>query len=107
MAHHRCTRCKQESETRHKYAGGLFCESCLKSLGVRGFGGFSHRGFSLRGMFGSLWDKIKYWAKSPFQSNQKAELRQAAVRFNVRYQVMRSRMLRIPANFAAGVPQKR
>ena len=32
MIHHRCTRCKEESEIRHKWRGGLFCSSCLSAI---------------------------------------------------------------------------
>ncbi len=51
MNHHRCTRCKQESYPRHKYYGGVFCDSCIQI--ARGFspgkGGF----FSRLGVYGA------------------------------------------------------
>lgn len=103
MAHHRCTRCKEESAPRHKYVGGLFCESCLRALGVHGF-----RHFSIRGFWSNLWDKIGTWVSAPFRGKKKVSpLQLAAVRFNVRYQAMRSAMLRIPPNVESSAPQKR
>jgi hypothetical protein len=49
--HHRCTRCKEESEVRHKWHGGVYCDSCMKE--IRGF-----RPRSRRGLFGWFRDIV-------------------------------------------------
>ncbi len=45
MAHHRCSKCREEVGIRHKYHGYLFCDACLVRLlyrsPVRGWGGFA------------------------------------------------------------------
>ena len=58
MAHHRCTRCKEESNPRHKYYGGVYCNSCIREIKGyrRGLGGF----FS--DLFSDAWSWIKDFA---------------------------------------------
>lgn len=104
MNHHRCTRCKQESYPRHKYASGLFCESCLRELGVHGF-----RRFSFWKSVGGIFSEVSRWLSSPFRTKKqtKLELKQAASRTKVSFKAAQSRMMRIPGNAAAGVPQKK
>jgi len=49
----KCTRCKQdESYPRHKWMGGVFCETCIRW--IRGFRPAS-RG---RSWLGSLWERV-------------------------------------------------
>ena len=57
MVQHRCSRCKEdvgEGGIRHKYAGGLICEPCMRSLGMLGGG---VRSF-WSGLWSSFWDLV-------------------------------------------------
>jgi hypothetical protein len=67
MAHHRCTRCKQESEIRHKYQGGVYCDSCISW--IRGFRPHTGAGWlgPIRSIWSSIWDVITDFASSVFQ----------------------------------------
>lgn len=101
MAHHRCTKCKQESDRRHKYYGGVFCESCIRW--IRGFTPHT-RG---RSLFGSLWDRIVDFATSVFQG--KAVKRVSLIEERAshsRFKAMQARARSIPFNPEGGVPQQ-
>ena len=108
MAHHRCTRCKQESYPRHKYHGGVYCDSCLSW--IRGFR--PHHGAGWLGSVFSrvwdIWDRITDFASSIFRHKTIKRVRIAEERADYsRLKVtlaMRSRS--IPGNPATGMPQK-
>ena len=97
MAHHRCTRCKQESERRHKFAGGLFCEDCLRELGRASSGRL--------GFWEGLWGWFKTLVVSPFKPMPKPDKK--AVAAKVAYNAMRAKALKIPFNPVTLNPQKR
>ena len=105
MVRHRCTRCKEDVGQygiRHKYAGGLFCEDCLRELGRS-----PRRGF-LSGVFGffrDIWDFVTDIARSPFQLRQERKL--TSNRMKVQANVMKMKALNIPPNPSSGSPQKR
>lgn len=95
MANRRCTGCKQDVGRygiRHKYAGGVFCEQCMRSFGIL-------HGW-VRGFFGRLWDGITEFATSFFRpetpSRRDEKRREAKIRVHNR--VMAARALTIPAN---------
>jgi len=98
MVRHRCTRCKEDVEKygiRHKYAGGLFCEDCLRILGVRGS--------IIRGFWERLWERIKEFVAVPFKP--KPVTKDTATR--VAYSVMKSKAMGIPPDARTINPQKR
>lgn len=104
MAHKRCTGCKEEVGRfgiRHKYAGGVFCEQCMRSMGIR-------RGRT-RGFFGTLWDKIVDFTSSIFRPEAPARLerKRREAKIQAHYQAMKFRALSIPPDAASGAPQKR
>lgn len=102
MAHHRCTRCKEEVGIRHKFAQGLFCEDCLRELGLG-----PRRGV-LSGVFGffrDIWDFVTDIARSPFQLRQERKI--TVSRMKVQANVMKMKALNIPPNPTSGSPQKR
>ncbi len=97
MAHHRCTRCKQESYPRHKYAGGLFCEDCLKELGRgrrRWYSGFTS-------IFSRIWEFIT----APFRPNTLERQKQKEEKANYhRMKQMESRARhQLPSHFRQDV----
>jgi len=95
MAHRRCTGCKEEQGRygiRHKYAGGVFCVPCMRSLGIL-------HGL-IRGFFGRLWDGITEFATSflrPDTQGRRDEKRREE-KIRVHNKVMAARALTIPAN---------
>ncbi len=104
MVQHRCTRCKGdvgEYGTRHKYAGGLFCEPCIRALhqGSRIAGG----GFF--GILSFVYDALKLIHRVIFRPKTKT------VPFNVKsrvaYNVMKASARDIPRDARIAVPQKR
>ena len=99
MAHHRCTRCKQESSPRHKWMGGVFCDSCIRE--IRGY-----RPHSGRSWLGSLWDRIVDFTALIFRPSlptHQSKAEAGAVR--VQFKTMEARARSIPPNPAGGVPQ--
>ncbi|KKN03719.1 hypothetical protein LCGC14_1104780 [marine sediment metagenome] len=108
MAHHRCTRCKQEADIRHKAYQGLFCEDCLRE--IRGMGSMGRRRIS----FGSLWDNIWYSIRAlanmitaPFKLKIQKRDEQRQRQVKVAYSTMKAKALKIPMNPNALSPQKR
>lgn len=91
----RCTGCKQdvgEYGIRHKYAGGVFCEDCMRSLGI-------HRG-GIQGFWGRAWNWIADLATSIFrpETPSRIEKRRREEKIQVHAQVMKARALRIPTD---------
>ena len=103
MAHHRCTRCKQESYPRHKYQGGVYCDGCIRE--IRG-GVAPSRGLS---WFGLLWGRILDFAHSVSGSAETLKhIERAKERASLaRFKVMQAGARSIPANPAGAVPQAR
>lgn len=106
MAHHRCTRCKEESYPRHKYCGGVFCDGCIRI--IRGFRPDSVR----RGFFGRLshiWDKITSFVDRTIHHRHivRLNIREDSRRVYTQLKVMEVRARSIPPNPATTVPQKR
>ena len=104
MAHKRCTGCKEEVGRfgiRHKYAGGVFCEQCMRAMGIG-------RG-RVRGFFGRLWGRIVDFTSSIFrpESLKRLERKRREAKIQAHYQAMKVRALSIPPNPASGAPQKR
>lgn len=95
MAHHRCTRCKEEVGIRHKYAGGLFCEPCMRAVGA----------WHGRGFWGRLWDRFTDLISAPFKPKMTSVAQDKAIK--VAYNVMKAKARDIPPDFATGSPQKR
>lgn len=93
MAHHRCTRCKQESVIRHKHAGGLFCEPCMRAVGA----------WQGRGFWGRLWDRFTDLVVAPFKP--KPLVKESATK--VTYSVMKAKARNIPRDARTISPQKR
>jgi len=96
MAHHRCTRCKEEVGIRHKYAGGLFCEPCMRAVGA-----MSGRG--IRGFFSDIWRRVRSFVSAPFKP--KPPVKDVAVK--VAYSVMKARTRDILPDARTMNPQKR
>ena len=112
MAHHRCTRCKQESYPRYKYkrsgVAGVYCDSCISW--VRGFRPHIDAGWlgSMRSIWGSIWDRITDFASSVFQHKSIKGVRIAEERasyFRLKG-AMSMRAKSIPFNPATSIPQK-
>ena len=105
MNHHRCTRCKEEKEKRHKAYQGLFCEDCLRELeGTYAWGGRPRA----RSFWGDIWYSIRALARLmivPFQ--RKPETKQYNSRARVANNTMQAKARLIPTNPAAMSPQKR
>ena len=104
MAHKRCTGCKEEVGRfgiRHKYAGGVFCEQCMRAMGIR-------RG-RVRGFWGRIWDWATDLASSIFhpEAPERLERKRREAKIQAHYQAMKVRALSIPPNPASGAPQKR
>ena len=105
MAHHRCTRCKQESDIRHKHVGGVYCDSCLRW--IRGFR--PHTGTSWLGsVFSSIWDMVTDFATSIFRHKTIKRVRILAEKADYsRQKAAIATMARsIPYNPEGVVPQK-
>ena len=105
MVHHRCTRCKQESETRHKWGKsgvfGVFCDRCIRE--VRGFRP-RHGG---RSWFGKLWDTLTDFAQHVFQpKTRKVELRAKERETHAKIKAMEAKARNISPNPQTGNPQK-
>lgn len=101
MTQHRCSRCKDdvgEFGIRHKYASGLFCEPCLRELGVHGYGA--------RSFWSGLWDAVVYAVKPITAIFKPKPARVERVR-RVAYNVMKSKALNIPPDGQSMSPQKR
>ena len=100
MAHHRCTRCKQESYPRHKYLGGVYCDSCIHW--IRG-GGHGHR----RSWLGSIWGRFADLFDSVFRPESPKRIERARERvYYARLKATQAKARDIPYNPEAGVPQK-
>jgi len=101
MAHHRCTRCKEESEVRHKYQGGVYCDSCISE--IRGF----HPHTGGRSWFGSIWDRIADFATSVFRRKSVKRVNLIEERASyTRLKAMQMRARSIQPNPQGAVPQK-
>jgi len=102
MAHHRCTRCKEESYPRHKWHGGVFCDGCIRWIR----GSLPHTGG--RSWLGSIWDRIVDFATSVFQGKTVKRVRLTEERaLHSRLKAMETRARNIPFNSASSVPQNR
>ncbi len=105
MAQHRCTRCKQDVGQygiRHKYVGGLFCESCLREL-RQGSRVIRNEGFF--GFVSSIWDTLKRIHQVVFRPKTKTVSFSETSR--VAYKTMNLKARNIPHDARATVPQKR
>ncbi len=101
MVHHRCTGCKQEVERRHKFAGGVFCEPCIRaSMSTVSQCSAIHIGFWER-----LWARVSDFIAAPFRLQLK-RIKKAKT-MQVGFSTMKAKALRIPINPSAMVPQKR
>ncbi|MBA7610202.1 hypothetical protein ES703_17408 [subsurface metagenome] len=107
MAHHRCTRCKQESDIRHKHLGGVYCDSCIRWIkGFRPHAGTGWLG-SIRDRVTDFWGMITDFATSVF--TRKTIKRVSIEReraSHAQLKAMQAKARDIPFNPAAGVPQK-
>ena len=103
MTHHRCTGCKGESYPRHKYKGGVFCDSCIRW--IRGFRPHTSSG---RSWLGALWDRIVDFATSVFQGKKvkRVSLSEEKAAYS-RSKAMATRARSVPMNPAIQQPQKR
>ena len=109
MAHHRCTRCKEESEVRYKYkrsgVAGVFCLPCLRI--VRGEGGISTVKHDIFNWFGSIWDRIADFATSVFRRKSVKRVNLIEERASyTRLKAMQMRARSIQPNPQGAVPQK-
>jgi len=102
MAHHRCTRCKQESYPRHKYQGGVYCDGCIRIV-RGGFGSFP--GFT---WLGSIWGKVTGFFGSIFYpgSSPKRLERDRERASYARLKAMEARARDIPLDLQGGTPGK-
>lgn len=102
MAHHRCTGCKQESYPRHKYHGGVYCDTCISR--IRGFLPSSRR----RSWLGSWWDRIVEKISGFFGSKRVRliSVKEERAAYS-RLKDMQARARSIPSNPLGGAPQKR
>lgn len=106
MVRHRCTGCKEdvgELGIRHKYAGGLFCEPCLRELGVRGGRVVVH------GFWGGLFDLFRdiiSGAVAVF-SSVRPRLVEKDRAVKVAYSVMKNKARDMPPNACGTSPQMR
>lgn len=103
MAHHRCSRCKEESYPRHKHrSGGLLCESCLRDIGIRRIG------FSLGRVLGNFWGMLVDTFNSAFRTTHtgRGTDRREIVR-QVHFKAMETKALGIQVNPLKALPQKR
>lgn len=97
MAHHRCTRCKQESYPRHKYGNGIYCEDCIREIrhGYRPSSG---------SWLGSLWGKIVGLAQSVFHFESSGRVKRERERASYsRMKTMEARARRIPPDPQSGL----
>lgn len=93
MVRHRCTGCKEDVGqygVRHKYAGGVFCEQCMRSFGI-------HRG-RIRGFWGRLWDKIVDIIPIFHPAPARVEQKRREEKIRVHNKVMAARARTIPAD---------
>lgn len=105
MAHHRCTRCKQESDIRHKHLGGVYCDACIRWIRGGRYGGPGRSW--LGSVFGSIWDMITDLATSVFTRKTIKRVSIAKERAShAQLKAMQAKARDIPFNPAAGVPQK-
>jgi len=105
MVHHRCTRCKQESDHRSKYFGGVFCDDCMRWIASRGHIKVPH---SSRSWLGRMWDKVVDFASSVFQGKPVKRVSMIEERAShAQVKAMEARARSIPYNPQGGVPQKR
>ncbi len=101
MPHHRCSRCKQEAERRHKRHGCVICDTCLAH---ELFGG------RVRHWWSGLWDRFTLWVdralgRTPEQL--KVRRKEEASRQYVMRKEMRLAAQKVPVNPLAVLPQKR
>lgn len=96
MSHRRCTGCKEEVGRygiRHKRYGGLFCEPCMKSLGLL------HG--RIRGFLSNVWswmgDVVGFFIRSEIPSWKRDEKRRQE-KIRVYDRVMAARALTIPGD---------
>ena len=103
MAHHRCTGCKEESYPRHKWKGGVYCDSCIELL--RGH----RRHFGFRGWLSGIWDRVVEFVDRQILRREPPKLTEAAKERQVitRMKQIERKARSIPPNPASGVPQKR
>lgn len=100
MAHHRCTRCKEESYPRHKWQGGVYCDDCIRRIR----GSIPGR----RGWLGSLWGKLVDLVERVFQPESPRVIsRQRERAEHARFKARQMMALSIPPNPWSGAPQKR
>lgn len=102
MVRHRCSKCKEESYPRHKYHGGVFCDSCIRI--IRGFRPDSAR----RGFFGSIWDMITSLIDKVIHHRHtvKLSVREDSRKVRTQLKAMETRGRGIPPNPEGGDPQK-
>lgn len=102
MTHHRCTGCKQESNPRHKWMGGVYCDTCIR--GIRGYRPDSVR----RGLFAGIWDMVTGFIDRVFYHKHtvKLEAREVEKKIHTQMKVMQARARDIPPNPQGGTPGK-
>ena len=104
MAHHRCSRCKQESYPRHKWKGGVYCDGCMWWIK----GGRYTRERIGRSWWGSLWDRLVEITKRVFRHESPGSTKKVAVEAqNTRFKAVEAKARSIPHNPQAVLPQKR
>ena len=100
MAHHRCTRCKQESYPRHKYQGGVYCDECIRI--VRG-SGYRVR---VQSWLGYVWGKVTGFfgrVLHPGTRRIDMDIERAS---HARLKAMEARARDIPSDPQGGTPGK-
>jgi len=103
MNHHRCSRCKEESETRHKHvSGGVLCQPCIRYM-VRGRV-VERR--SLWGRFTDIFQRLKEWMVTNFNPERKQEAIHNE-RVKVHYSTQKAKATNIPRDLSQMNPQKR
>ena len=101
MAHHRCTRCKQESYPRHKYQGGVYCDDCMRW--IKGYR-YTGRG---RSWIGSIWDRVTDFFGGIFHPESPKHLDRDKERAShARLKAMEAKARNIPYDPQCGVPGK-
>lgn len=90
MAHHRCSRCKEESYPRHKYHGGVYCDDCIQEIRGRHFG-------TKRNVLFSMWDRFTVWVRRVLRLKQEAPnpVREER-RIHTQLKVMEARARKMP-----------
>ncbi len=101
MAHHRCSKCREEVGIRHKLHGYLFCDSCLARVLYRS---------PVRAWWQRAWSSLTHWVDTALgrtPEQMKARVKRDRARQYARMASARMQARGVPANPLAVMPQKR